>query len=158
MGQRKSIYVFESLQLIRSPLKQLARSHYQLARSHFQLARSHFQLARSHYLFIIWSLQASSCSKAFNCATKAITITFSMRSCRKVPFSIHSKIFLMNAKVDEILNEIPAIFVLGCCSIRKVVNFFEDLKTVFISIKQSAFFWNRWTASASCCSQSDMTA
>ena len=73
------------------------------------------QLARSHYLFIIWSSQASSCSKAFNCATKAITSTFSMRNCRKMPFSIHSKIFLMMAQVDEIL----AIFVLGCCSSEK---------------------------------------
>ena len=46
---------------------------------------------------------ASSCSKAFNCATKAITSTFSMRSCRKMPFSMHSKVFLMRTQVDEIL-------------------------------------------------------
>ena len=40
------------------------------------------QLTRGHYLLIIWSLQASSCSKAFTCATKSITSTFTMRCCR----------------------------------------------------------------------------
>ena len=101
--------------IIRSPLKQLMRSRYL-------------------YLFIIWSLQARACSKELNCATKAITSTFSMQICRKMPFSMHSKISLM-AQVDQTL----VIFLYwNAAQSQKVANILRIWRHLFWN-KQSAY-------------------
>ena len=140
LEQRNEVCEFQESSKISGIILQgvFALSHSPLCRCRYIIRSSLKQLTRNHYLLIIWSLQASSCSKVFNCATKAITSTFSMRGCRKMRFSMHSKMFFMMAQVDEIL----VFFVLGCCSIKKAVIFLRIWRQ-FSSQISNQHFWNR---------------
>jgi len=93
------------------------------------------QLMRSHYLLVIPSLQASSCSKAFNCATNAITCTFTVGGCRKCHSAHTSKSSSWWHKFMKFLR-----FCIGMLLHQKSSSFFEDLKATFFSNKQSTFF------------------
>ena len=92
------------------------------------------QLTRSHYLLVIPSLQASSCSKTFNCATNAIHAPLLWEVAEKC-HSAHTSKSSWWHKFMKFLQ-----FCIGMLLHQKSSSFFEDLKATFFSNNQSTFF------------------
>ena len=115
------IFKGDCMYIIRIPLKQLARSH----------------------LFNIWPLQASSCSKAFNSATKATTSTVFMRGCRKMAFSMRSKYLQLHWQLDLLFA--PRCYDRNVC---KELRYFVISYTICTSITIMHDVSSNWSSSS----------